>query len=123
MRAMQDLDGRHLNFLNDNRPACRFLYFRYLMTYLAQKKAKNFSWASNIYGDGNIWATPGPYLRKSMLQVLARSICDHELPKALIENNTFKESSDSPGPGREEAEETEVCGISLAVRMKDEENK
>jgi hypothetical protein len=76
----QDLDGRELEFLGATR---RFLYFRYIMTYLYYKKLGRIKWASQIEAHGYMWATPGRYLRQSMLQVLARQVSDHYLPEVF----------------------------------------
>jgi len=61
-----------------------------------------------------MWATPGPYLRKSMLTMLARKISDHFLPEVFWKN-TFEVSDGAPS--RSKGEE-ETLALSLAVRIK-----
>lgn len=47
-----------------------------------------------------MWASPGPYLEKSMLCSLARNISGVELPPPLYEDTTFK--SDQPAGSPED---------------------
>jgi len=86
-----DIDGRELKFLGDNRPARRFLYFRYIMTYLYYKKLGQLQWADRVEAHGYMWPTPGSYLRRPMLQVLARQVSDNYLPEVF-----WKVSNDGP---------------------------
>jgi hypothetical protein len=113
----QDLDGQELSFLNDNRPARRYLYFRYIISYLTARKEGNEEWTGDLEIRGTLWASPGKYLRKSLLRVLAKEVSDTVLPESLTEQTTFEEvvrnSPRSP-------EEEETLGQSLAIRLQDE---
>ena len=82
---------KSLQFLNDERPAKRFLYFRFVMTYLIQKRRdhESVAWASQIPSKGYLWATPGSYLRKTLLMSLARRVSDRYLPEAFYKIQTF----------------------------------
>ena len=71
IKFLQELDEKVLQFQNDNRPARRYLYFKYLMTYLMNQETGNTSWTQKYPHKGTMWCTPGPYLRKSMLVTLA----------------------------------------------------
>lgn len=52
---------------------------------------------------GSVWATPGPYLRKSMLKVLAQAVGDvYELPKGEYWEGTFGEATELPAEREEE---------------------
>lgn len=88
-----DLHGKCLQFLNNNRPAKRYLYFRYVLSYLINKKRdpSSVEWAIDKNTKGYMWATPGPYLRNSLLHSLARRISDHYLPEALFQQTTFSD--------------------------------
>jgi hypothetical protein len=80
-------DGRELVFLNDQRPSRRFLYFHYFFCiYRAmQERTKGWQEARDKSGTRKLWATPGPYLRMSMLKKLAKVIGDEvELPEELL---------------------------------------
>lgn len=59
----KDLDGAPLEFVNNFRPACRYLYFKYCVTYLYWKQKGETEWATSLEGlRGYIWATPGTYI-------------------------------------------------------------
>lgn len=80
-------DGRELEFLNDQRPSRRFLYFHYFFCiYRAiQERTKGWQKARDKSGTRQLWATPGPYLRVSMLKKLAEVIGEEiELPEELL---------------------------------------
>lgn len=85
----QDLDGKRLEFLSANRPAKRFLYFRFIITYLNAKKQGNRFFTENVDTKQRFWASPGPYLRRSTLTSLARNISGCQLPPPLLDN-TFE---------------------------------
>ncbi|KAL1968104.1 hypothetical protein VTN77DRAFT_2234 [Rasamsonia byssochlamydoides] len=111
-----NLDGKEMSFCDDNRPARRYFYFRYVMTYLYRKQFENLKWTETIEAQGKMWATPGPYLRKSMLTMLARKISDRYSPEVFWEK-TFTEADGCP---TRSSEEEETLALSLAVRMKEE---
>lgn len=108
---LQDLDGWHLQFLTANRPAKRFLYFRFVITYLNAKKQGNSSFTDNSDTKQGFWASPGPYLRRSTLISLARNISGCELPPPLLDENTF-ETDEVP------AHEVEDMSIVLSSEMR-----
>lgn len=76
----RDLDNAELQFLNDKRPARRYLYYHYITTILRYVRFEKHGWAEKrlTVANGILWATPGPYLRRSMLKVLVESIGDCE---------------------------------------------
>ena len=61
------------------------------MTYLIQKrrKAEGPAWAAELPNKGHLWATPGPYLRRTLLLSLARRVSDQYLQEAFYEAHTF----------------------------------
>ena len=73
-------------------------------------------WAENLDDKGRMWASPEPYLRRSMLQNLTRFVSHEFLPEALVEGNKFTEAPSCPSRN-EEAEET--LAMSLSIRIKD----
>ncbi len=69
-------------------------------------------WIDKADTKGVMWATPGPYLRESMLRILARQVGHHFFPDALVTNTTFKDAPESPArPPKEE----DVMGLALDV--------
>ena len=92
----RDIDGRKLKFLNDNRPARRFLYMRYALAWLT---AEDKSWESfkEKVPAGEVWASPNKpdgYLRKSILIEIGKRLGD-KLPKDLISAGTFEDPDTS----------------------------
>ncbi|KAA6410796.1 MAG: hypothetical protein FRX48_05106 [Lasallia pustulata] len=71
----KELDDRQLKFLSDARPAARYLYFQYVVTMLLARSSNNNPKAQEIDAAcrGTAWATPGPYIRHSMLRALMQS--------------------------------------------------
>ncbi|KAJ5626552.1 hypothetical protein N7528_003979 [Penicillium herquei] len=92
----EDLDGRELTFLNLNRPASRFLYFRFIITCISMmKQGKDISFMTTAEGN-SVWTSPGDYLRKSTLTTVARNISGYDLPPALVESTTFSDEDYEP---------------------------
>ncbi|KAI1495461.1 hypothetical protein F5X99DRAFT_403459 [Biscogniauxia marginata] len=92
----QDLDGKELVFLNDKRPASRFLYFHFIMALVRIKDLKRSDWQ-------DVWAryytqrpfpTPGPYLRKNMLLGLTTHFETTDM--SVIESWIAEQGFDSP---------------------------
>lgn len=88
----QDLDGRELEFITANQPARRFLYFRFLVTYIHAKMLGNTAFTSTVESRKEFWASPGKYLERSTLKSLARNISGLELPPS-INSHTFEKKS------------------------------
>ena len=110
-------------FLNAIRPARRYLYFRYIMTYRNHKtQGRNMDLAEKVNGKGRMWATPGPYLRRSMLQNLARFVSHEALPEELIKENTFAEARSCASRG-DEAEEVLAMGLAVKIREAEKAKK
>ncbi|KAL9106771.1 MAG: hypothetical protein Q9187_008520 [Circinaria calcarea] len=118
--SWRDVDGKKLVFLSANRPARRFLYFRFVITYLHCKQAGNVEWVTEVESRGMIWASPGPYLRQSMLLTLARKVSDLYWPEAFYENTTFETADGCPSRSLEEEND---LTLSLAVRLRDEKEE
>ncbi|KAJ5888350.1 hypothetical protein N7495_008391 [Penicillium taxi] len=94
---VRDLDGKVLIFRNDNRPRRRYLYFRFIVSYMWQKRrqtANSMDVLAEKTDARKFWPSGGSYLQKSTLQTLARCISGCEIPDDLIGNQTFDESSD-----------------------------
>jgi hypothetical protein len=97
-KEIGELDGTELEFKNDNRPAHRFLYYHFVSTLLRYIRYEKPDWAEEGVNlpTGKIWATPGPYLRKSMLKALANVIGDCELSQEVFGDGVFDEKGGKP---------------------------
>ncbi|RMJ23805.1 hypothetical protein PHISP_05326 [Aspergillus sp. HF37] len=89
VKRWEELDGKDLMFCSDNRPARRYLYFRYVITYLHAKRDGNKGWVNKVDNRSVFWASPGPWLEKSTLLSIGRNISGFELPPSVYEGNTF----------------------------------
>ncbi|OAL64540.1 hypothetical protein A7C99_3974 [Trichophyton rubrum] len=107
------LHGKTLTFLGNNRPTRRYLYFRYVMTYLMLKNQGRLDWVQEVETRKCMWATPGKYLRRSMLINLARRVSDHYLPEVFYKSTTF--DGDNSTTNVDETEDT--LAINLANSM------
>jgi hypothetical protein len=92
----EDIDGRKLSFVNDNRPARRFLYMRYALAWM---HARDKSWPGfqEKLPSREIWASPNKpdgYLRKSILLAMGKRIGD-TLPQELISAGAFEDPDTS----------------------------
>jgi len=109
-RTYGELDGIELEFKNNNRPAHRFLYYHFVSTLLRYMRYEKPGWAVRvILPTGKIWATPGPYLRKSMLKALANAIGDCEPSKELFGDGVFD------GKGNGSPQEEKVIAQEILV--------
>jgi hypothetical protein len=70
------------------------------MTFIQQKKANNTEWADKLVeAKGYLWATPGPYIRKGMLEMLAKIGGDVWMPEAyeqMVRKTSFTHVEGSP---------------------------
>ena len=123
--TLKDLDGKEVVFINDARPASRFLYYHFVMTLLRNKKHRQPGWEkfSVELPTGKPFATMGPYMRESMLLALARMAGDlNAMEEAKLlggEDATFVEELKLA-----DVEETEVARRALeAHEVEDEEDE
>ena len=110
----RDIDGRKLTFLNDNRPARRFLYMRYTLAWLHAEGNKWVGFKEKV-PPGEVWASPNKpdgYLRKSILLDLGKMTGDR-LPQELMEAGTFEESETN------NAVYDAIAGIRVTETVKD----
>ncbi|KAI9657897.1 MAG: hypothetical protein M1829_006859 [Trizodia sp. TS-e1964] len=92
-----DLDQKELVFKSNFRPASRFLYFTFITSLLRSRANRNPGWMElwESLRSGKPWATPGKYLRKSMLLTLAKAIGDVDEGEidALVRDHIFDANS------------------------------
>lgn len=71
---------------------------------------------SEVRDKGTIWASPGDYLRKSMLLFFAKKLGDVFLSSATVAQTTFSEVDGSPNRSKDDEE---TLTTSLVHRVKD----
>lgn len=78
--TFKDLNHTSLQFLTTQRPGKRYLYFKTIMALYIRKRYAATGWEHDLerIGTGNVWATPGKYLRQSTLLALALEYGDTE---------------------------------------------
>ncbi|KAL8917319.1 MAG: hypothetical protein Q9172_005904 [Xanthocarpia lactea] len=112
----KDLDGKKLQWKNNNRPARRYLYMRYALTWLAARRAGYVGWEAKV-PPGTMWASPGKpggYLRNSILRVLASKIGDKApLPQDVILAGGFDE------PQSHSVVKDQAGALTLSVLVRD----
>lgn len=87
----QDLEGKKLQFRTNNRPARRYLYFRFLLTYFYAKQKGLKEFTDKVESCSDFWGSPGEYIEHSSLELLTRNL-GVRLPPTIpctIERNTF----------------------------------
>ena len=115
------IDGKRLRFCNENRPARRYLYFRYIMAYIHASKEK-FPDLRTKLPPGRIWASPNKpdgYLRSSALQMLAIRIGDTPLPTDLVDAGAIKDAKTSS----DQVIDDKTTALELAHRHKVHTNR
>jgi len=110
-----ELDGTELEFRGTARPGLRYLYWHYVTSILRAIKWEKTGWKDlkAKFPDGPIWATPGPYLRRSMLRHLAQAIGDYDLNDKEFEEGVcwgagHKPSTDEEAIAAEVADKLEI---------------
>ena len=93
-----DLDGRELEWKNDNRPARRYLYYHFVTTLLRYVRYEKPGWAGTrlTLPTGKLWATQGRYLRRSTLKYLASAIGDVDEADEIFADGVFDGKDDKP---------------------------
>ncbi|KAF3385932.1 hypothetical protein DPV78_012543 [Talaromyces pinophilus] len=106
-----DLHHKELEFRGENRPARRYLYFRFILTVLHAIRTGNKEFVSQLQQKERFWASPGKYLQRGTLVSLARNISGLDLPESIYQDTTFPETVGSQDP-----EETAMV---LTLQLKD----
>jgi hypothetical protein len=77
-------------------------------------------WRAEIEAQGKMWATPGKYLRNSMLTTLARRISGRYLPEVFWEGKF--DQADGCATRSEEDEKTLVMSLDVRLRSESRES-
>ena len=91
----QDFENKELKFPSTFRPARRYLYFRFVITYLHAKSMGNRAFTDTVEFKRSFWASGGQWINKSTLGSLARNVSGVELPDSIKEN-TFTDLEMAP---------------------------
>ncbi|KAK3364249.1 hypothetical protein B0T25DRAFT_598145 [Lasiosphaeria hispida] len=112
-RVFGPLHGGALIFPTDFRPARRHLYFAHIVTILRRQRYECTGWWKDVPpGNPEVWATPGEYLRKSALMVLARRV-GHMAPKEAAELLGVSDDVDNEEPSRSARLFSDIISLSL----------
>jgi hypothetical protein len=116
-KFLADFDGQNVIFKNDNRPAARFLYFHFIITLLRNKRDRQPGWEKFCVElpTKKPFATPGRYLRQSMLLTLAKCAGDLDADRDAsllgeVGQETFEDKEQL-----EEKEESEIGRRAMVV--------
>lgn len=76
--SLQKLQGQEIMFLNERRPAARFLYYHFVVTLLRNQRYRQPGWERYLIDlpTKKPFANMGRYLRESMLLQLAKMAGD-----------------------------------------------
>ena len=92
-----------------NRPAKRYLYFRFLITYLHRVNLGDVEWQSEIGPKSKMWASSGKYVRDSLLMIFAKKVGDYMFPEAFYNQTAFSEADCRPSRSNDEEETLPIC--------------
>lgn len=79
-KNFRDVHNQRLEFITDARPGRPHLYLHYLLALFRRKRYNVKGWEKDTSKatSGYIWGSPGPWLRRSIMQALAFEIGDVE---------------------------------------------
>ncbi|CAG7992643.1 unnamed protein product [Penicillium salamii] len=108
---VKDLDNRELLFISDERPRPRYLYFRFIVSYLRAKRLNRIDLSIEVK---KYWPLRGKWLNRSTLKTFAKCVTGYDLPDEFITDYTFEDT-------RSEARNHEA-GMILAADILDQLN-
>lgn len=118
----RDLHNKRLEFKTEARPGRRYLYFMCLLSLFRRRRYNVKGWQKDhaTVLTGAIWGTPGKWLRRSILQLLAMEMGDAE----SLEDVAGKDNgaADFAGQASEEKERRIVVQIQQNVEVRQADN-
>ena len=114
----QNLNGKRLQFRNHKRPAQRFTFFRFVLTYLwsnEDEKGRQ-AWKRDLDQSGQSWSLSGKYVRRSMLLSLCNISVHALFPEAYHEHCSFDDEDKVALKISADAEEAYLCELVLKLR-------
>lgn len=121
-KTLGDLDGSELKFMNDSRPAARFLYYHFLITVIVCRDRRVAGWEKNIsLLSGKPFATWGRWMRTSVMLSIAHAADDvaPEFEASLRDFNTSFDD-DKKLTNKEEVEVARRCVEAPMIREKED---
>ncbi|CAI7595202.1 unnamed protein product [Penicillium discolor] len=106
---LKEIDNKALTFVSDNRPRRRYLYFCFIIAYLNAKSRGASDAVAKKVEATRFWPSAGEYLNRSTLVTLARCVSGSELPKSLVQDQTF----DSGDTSTRDADAGTVLGADI----------
>ena len=107
---------RRLVWKNEQRPGARFLYCHFVSTLLRYQKYEKSGWAEKYLNKpmGTIWASPGPYLKRSVLKKLGEYLGDRGASQSFSQG-TFEalEGQSSVADEDEELAAKDIASIDI----------
>jgi len=94
--APTQLDGRILEFANDNRPKKMYLWYRALLNIAVRHRLQAPGWVEDIEALGqNSWCAPGESLRRSTMHAILKRVGFIDDPEPILMlGSTLKGPSD-----------------------------
>ncbi|PGH11420.1 hypothetical protein AJ79_04921 [Helicocarpus griseus UAMH5409] len=89
-RTWNVFDGKTLNFRSEKQPARRYLYFRFVMSYLQAVVIGNHDFVQKVESKTISWALPGEFVEEKILRLLAKHILGYDMPSHLYKGRTFR---------------------------------
>ena len=80
-----------LQFRSDYRPGKRYLYYQFVIGMLVAIRFQTLGWEEkkNTLMTGEVWATPGRYLHRSILARLGYRLGDVSIGRKMLDSTTF----------------------------------
>jgi hypothetical protein len=122
--TVKDIEGQELMFLNEKRPTARFLYFHFIMAMVRIKDMDRLGWQKiwAKYYDNRPFATPGPYMRRTMLLALVThfQVTDPNVVESFLEGQGFEAPMNLTTEEVEEAARRVHAAVEESVRHAEE---
>lgn len=117
----RDIHNQRLEFATDARPGRRHLYLHYLLTLFRRKRFNVEGWETDAAKatSGYMWGSPGPWLRRSIIQALAFEIGDVE----KLDESVSVGLADFPNQVSNEREKGMAVQIRQAIVESEEERE
>ena len=109
--TFRDLDGKQLEFRTEARPGKRNLYLNCVLTILRRRRYNVSGWEKDVERtlSGSVWATPGEWMRRSVIKALAQEVGDGTADAVMLRKENGV-TEDLPGErGLEYAEKIALC--------------
>ena len=118
------MDGKTLQFPSERRPASRFFFVRFILTYLERAHSAEAGGFTPFTTCGPLWTRPSDDVNLSVLKRFVYAVCGADLPHNLIETSFQKcLAVMALSEDHEESEEAEDAAVALAARWRLEKSR